>query len=50
MATNVTGALTDFVSSLGDIAPVALGAGAAGLLAWVGWRLACKLINRGVGK
>lgn len=24
--------------------------GAVGLGAWVGWRLACKFLNRGVGK
>ena len=37
---------TDLTSVAGDVLPVA----AAGLIVWVGWRLACKLTNRGVGK
>ena len=46
----ITAAVGAFAENLatvaGDILPVA----GAGLIVWVGWRLACKLLNRGVGK
>lgn len=50
MATTITTALTDFVADLGSVGAAAIGIGAAALLLWLGWRLACKIPNRGVGK
>lgn len=50
MAAAITGELTDFVTDLSAVATSALAVAAAGLLVWIGWRLACKLSNRGVGK
>lgn len=50
MATAITTALGDFGSDLTAIAGTVLPIGAAALLVWLGWRLACKIPNRGVGK
>lgn len=46
----ITTELATFDTSLEGVATSALVAASAGLLVWVGWRLACKLLNRGVGK
>lgn len=46
----ITTALGDFVADLTSVAGAALPVGAAALLVWIGWRLACKIPNRGVGK
>lgn len=50
MASAITGELTSFETDLTAVATGALVAAASGLLVWLGWRLACKLLNRGVGK
>lgn len=50
MTSAITGALETFVTDLTSVAGAALPVGAAALLVWVGWRLACKIPNRGVGK
>lgn len=50
MAAAITTAMADFETDLTTVAGVALGIGAVGLLVWIGWRLACKLPNRAVGK
>ena len=50
MAAEITTALSSFTTSLTTVAGDALVVAAAGLLVWIGWRLACKLTNRGVGK
>ena len=50
MATAITTALGDFVTDLTTVSGAALPVGAAALLVWIGWRLACKIPNRGVGK
>lgn len=50
MTEAITTALGTFAGDLAAVAAVVLPIGAAGLLVWVGWRLACKLTNRGVGK
>ena len=50
MASAITGQLSTFTTDLTTVASSAIAVGAAGLLVWVGWRLACKLTNRGVGK
>lgn len=50
MATAISTALSSFTSDLETVAGVALPIGAAGLLVWLGFRLAAKLANRGVGK
>jgi len=35
---------------LSSVVTAAATVGIVGLGAWVGWRLACKFLNRGVGK
>lgn len=50
MAATITGALATFTDDLGVVGAAAIGIGAAALLLWLGWRLACKIPNRGVGK
>ncbi|MCQ2060356.1 MAG: hypothetical protein MJY47_02075 [Fibrobacter sp.] len=50
MSALIAGELANFSTNLETVATAALTAAAAGLLVWVGWRLACKLLNRGVGK
>lgn len=50
MATNIETALSTFATDLGTVATTVLPIGAAALLVWLGWRLACKIPNRGVGK
>lgn len=50
MADNIASALTGFQTSLESVASTVLPIGAAALLVWLGWRLACKIPNRGVGK
>lgn len=50
MASAITSELTSFTTDLTSVATGALAVAAAGLLVWIGWRLACKLSNRGVGK
>lgn len=50
MVTEITGALSGFTTDLQSVAETVLPIGAAALLVWLGWRLACKIPNRGVGK
>lgn len=50
MGAAITGELATFETALTAVATSALTVAAAGLLVWIGWRLACKLSNRGVGK
>ena len=50
MAAAINGELASFTTDLTSVATGALAVAAAGLLVWLGWRLACKLSNRGVGK
>ena len=50
MSAAIIAELATFTTDLTSIATDALKVGAAGLLVWIGWRLACKLPNRGVGK
>lgn len=50
MVASITSALENFVTDLTTVAGSALPVGAAALLVWIGWRLACKIPNRGVGK
>ena len=47
MASTITTALANFTTDLGTVGAAAIGA--AALLLWLGWRLACKIPNRGVG-
>ena len=50
MTSAITTALADFTADLITVASTALPIAAAGLLVWVGFRLARKLTNNGVGK
>lgn len=50
MTSAISTALDGFETSLESVATSVLPIAAAGLLVWIGWRLACKLTNRGVGK
>jgi len=50
MVASITSALSSFGTDLASVASTVLPYAAGGLLVWVGWRLACKLTNRGVGK
>lgn len=50
MVEAITGSLSSFATDLASVAGDVLPVAAAGLIVWVGWRLACKLTNRGVGK
>lgn len=50
MVLEITDALSGFEANLVSIAGVALPIAAAALLVWVGFRLARKLTNNGVGK
>lgn len=50
MADGIIGEIGGFSGDMQKVAIAAIGIGAAGLLVWVGWRLVCKLTNRGVGK
>lgn len=50
MVASIQTALENFSENLESIASVVLPIGAAALLVWLGWRLACKIPNRGVGK
>lgn len=50
MASQISTALGNFESGLETVATAVLPIGAAALLVWIGWRLACKIPNRGVGK
>ena len=50
MAGQISTALSTFSTDLGSVAEAVLPIGAAGLLVWLGWRLACKIPNRGVGR
>lgn len=50
MTAAITAALADFTTDLITVASTALPIAAAGLLVWVGFRLARKLTNNGVGK
>ena len=55
-AGNANGSASEIISTgladvdLSSVATSALSLAAVGLGVWVGWRLACKLLNRGVGK
>lgn len=46
LETAFTGFLTSLTTLAGAVLPIGVGA----LLLWVGFRLACKVTNRGVGK
>lgn len=50
MVSAITTSLASFGTDLASVAGTVLPYAAGGLLVWVGWRLACKLTNRGVGK
>lgn len=50
MASAITTQLGTFETDITTVATSALAVGAAALLVWLGWRLACKIPNRGVGK
>lgn len=50
MTAAITTSLNGFEDNLIDIAGTALPIAAAALLVWVGFRLARKLTNNGVGK
>lgn len=50
MTDAINSAMASFEADLGTVASTVLPIGAAALLVWIGWRLACKLPNRGVGK
>ena len=43
-------AFTNFLQSLTTLAAAVLPIGTGALLLWVGFRMSCKLTNRGVGK
>lgn len=50
MTSAITSAMGSFTTDLTTVATTVLPIGAAALLVWLGWRLACKIPNRGVGK
>ena len=50
MADNIVSAINTMQADLTTVAATAFVIGGAGLIAWIGWRLACKIPNRGVGK
>lgn len=50
MVGSINTALGTFTDDLISVATTVLPIGAAALLVWLGWRLACKIPNRGVGK
>lgn len=50
MAKAIGDALTTFGTDLQTVVNAVLPIGAAALLVWIGWRLACKIPNRGAGK
>lgn len=50
MAEAISTAVEGFSGELTSVASKVLPIGAAALLVWIGWRLACKIPNRGVGK
>lgn len=50
MSAAITEAISSFTTDLTSTSSAALGVAAAALLVWVGWRLVCKLTNRGTGK
>lgn len=50
MGTAIADLLQTFSADLTTVATAAFAVGGVALLAWLGWRLACKIPNRGVGK
>lgn len=46
LETALSGFLTSLTTLAGSVLPIGVGA----LLLWVGFRMACKITNRGVGK
>lgn len=50
MVSTIVTAFEGMVESLASVANAAIPVGTAALLVWVGFRLAAKLTNRGVGK
>lgn len=50
MTSAINSAMGGFTTDLTSVATTVLPIGAAALLVWLGWRLACKIPNRGVGK
>lgn len=50
MTESITTAVSGLSAELSTIATTVLPIGAGALLVWLGWRLACKIPNRGVGK
>lgn len=50
MGAQIVSALEGFSGDLTTVAASALAVGATALLVWIGWRLACKIPNRGAGK
>lgn len=50
MSGAINAAIANFAEDLTSVATQALTVGAAALLVWIGWRLACKIPNRGAGK
>lgn len=50
MGAAINSALDGFSADLTSVAGAVLPIGAAALLVWIGWRLACKIPNRAAGK
>lgn len=50
MTEAISDALASFLTSLTTLAGAVVPIGTGALLLWVGFRLACKVTNRGVGK
>lgn len=50
MSAALEDAFTSFLTSLTTLAGSILPIGTGALLLWVGFRMSCKLVNRGVGK
>lgn len=50
MASAVVNALDSFSTDLTSIMTTVLPYAAVALVAWVGWRMACKTTNRAAGK
>lgn len=50
MAAAITAAFSDFETGLTTVVTTVAVIGGVALLAWAGFRLGAKLVNRGVGK
>lgn len=47
---SIADTISGFTGDLSTVCVAAAVAGGAALLAWVGWRLGCKFLNRAAGK